>query len=62
VIEFLEFLTLGIYKFTLELSSTKLTLGFKFRLGLEIFPMLVFYDNRIKGLNKSNVTLLETEV
>jgi len=62
VIGFLEFRALGIHKFTLRLILNQVYFGFQFRLWFEILPMLVFYANGFKGLNKGNVTLLVTEV
>ena len=58
----LEHLALGIHKFTLRLIFHQVDLDFQFRLGFEILPMLVFYANLFKGLNKGKVTLLVTEV
>ena len=60
VIGFFEFLTLRIHKFTLKIFFYLVDFCFQFRLGFENFPMLVFYTNRFKGLNKSKVTLLVT--
>ena len=62
VIGFLELLSLGIHKFTLRLIFYQVDFGFHSKLGFEIFPMLVLCANRFKGLNKSKVTLLVTEV
>jgi len=62
VIGFLEFLTLGIYKFTFRLIFHQVDFGFQFRLGFEILPILVFNVNLFKGLNKGKITLLMTEI
>ena len=62
VIGFLEFLALGVQNFTLRLIFHQVDFGFQFRLGFEILPMLVFYANHFKGLNKDKVIFLVTEV
>ena len=62
VIGFLEFLSLETHKFTLRLIFHQVDFDFQFRLGFEIFPMLFFYENCFKGLNKGKFTLLVTEV
>jgi len=61
VIGFLEFLALEIHKFTLRLIFHQVDFGFQFGLGFEILPMLVFYVNHFKCLNKSKITLFVTE-
>ena len=58
VIGFLELLALGIHKFALSLIFLQINFGFLFRLGFEILPMLIFYVNWFKGLNKGNITFL----
>ena len=62
VIGFLEFLTLRIHKFMLRLIFHQIDFAFQFRLGFEILPILIFYANRFKGLNKGKTILLMTEV
>ena len=58
MIGFLEFLSLGIRKFSLRLILHQVDFGFQFRLEFATLPMLILYANHFKGLNKSNVTLL----
>ena len=62
MIGFLEFLALGIPKFTLKFILHQVDFGFQFRLGFEILPMLISYANRFKGLNKDKFTLLVMQV
>ena len=62
LIGFLEFFALRIHKFALRIILHQVDFGFQFRLEFEILPMLVFYTNRFKGLNKYKVTLLVTKV
>ena len=62
MIEFLEFLTLGILEFAIKLIVHQVHFSFQFRFKFENFPMLVFYANHFKSLNKSKVTLLVTEI